>query len=81
MWTNALFIVLQLLSLAVMVLFIHQCKSITYKHQDLLDAVDEGTPPKCMMQSTVIIWMYIITTIAVMTGMTFLFINEGILFS
>ena len=68
-----LFFGIQMLSLGIMLLFIHEYKRITYKHQEMLEMIEHDTPPKCTFYSTIIIWIYVIVTLTILIGTTTFF--------
>ncbi|MCA9371100.1 MAG: hypothetical protein KC680_04035 [Candidatus Peregrinibacteria bacterium] len=69
------FIVIQAISVCIMLLFIHEYKRITLKHEQLLAAIEPGKKPSSTFQSNLIIWMYIIITIfIVLSTSTLLYI-------
>ncbi|MDP7477563.1 MAG: hypothetical protein QF442_03885 [Candidatus Peribacteraceae bacterium] len=59
------FIVIQLLLLAVMLLFVHEYKRISHKHEGLVHTIEPGIKPSCTLQSTIIIWLYVICVLIV----------------
>lgn len=62
------FIAIQLISLAVMLLFVHEYKRISHKHENLVHTIEAGVKPSCTLQSTIIIWIYVISIIVVTVG-------------
>lgn len=69
------FIVIQMASLAVMLLFVHEYKRIAHKHEQLVHAIEQGEKPSCTLQSTIIIWMYIILLLSILIGTSAIFIT------
>lgn len=70
---TASFVILQLLSLGVMLLFIHEYRRITFKHEQLLSSIEPGTKPTSSFHSSLIIWIYAIVTLGTITGMSVYF--------
>ena len=64
---------IQIISLCVMLLFIHEYKRIAYKHQQLVESIENITTPKCMIHSTIIIWIYAATTMTLLISTTVFF--------
>lgn len=60
------FLIIQGLSLAVMLLFIHEYRRITFKHERLMESIEPGKKPMSTFHSNMIIWIYIIITIAIL---------------
>lgn len=67
------FFTIQLISLAIMLIFIHEYKRITYKHHDILLSIDSKKRPKSIIHSTIIIWIYAGVTFAILIGTTAFF--------
>ena len=65
---TAAFVVVQVLSLAVMLLFIHEYKRITFKHERLMHSIEPHSKPVSTLHSNVIIWVYVISTIIVVVS-------------
>lgn len=65
---TAAFIAIQVLSLAVMLLFIHEYKRITFKHERLMHSIEAGSKPVSTFHSNLIIWIYVIVTIAIVVS-------------
>ena len=53
---------LQILSIGVMLLFVHEYKRITHKHETMLHAIEHHAKPRSVFSSNIIIWIYVITT-------------------
>lgn len=70
-------IVMQVLSILVMLLFVHEYKRITHKHERMLQAIDETAQPKSTLQSNVIIWTYVATIFSVTAITTALYVIYG----
>lgn len=70
------FFVVQLLSIIAALIFIHEYKRINHKHEALMDAIDPGSVPSSTIQSTIIIWIYIILTIVMFLGTSALFLHS-----
>lgn len=47
------FFVVQVLSILVAILFIHEYKRITHKHESLMDAIDAGSMPSSTLRGTI----------------------------
>lgn len=62
------FIVIQVLSLGVMLLFVHEYRRITFKHEQLLHAIEPGKKPSSTFQSGLITFAYTVATIIMMFG-------------
>ena len=70
------FIIIQLASLGVMLLFMQQYVYFTHKHETLLRSIDEKRRPASSTQTQVIIWIYAIFTLIVIFGTTALYLLE-----
>ncbi len=68
-----LFFGVQLISLGVMLLFIHEYKRITFKHEEMMKVIEDEASPKSVFHSTVIIWIYAGITFAILIGTTAFF--------
>ena len=67
------FFTIQLVSLAIMLIFVHEYKRITYKHQEILLSIESTKVPKSILHSTIIIWIYAGITFAILIGTTAFF--------
>lgn len=74
-----LFVGMQVLSLCVLFLFVHEYKRISHKHSLMLAAIETKMKPRSTLSSAVIIWMYVISTfaIAIATGSLYWFVFYG----
>lgn len=71
------FVAIQLVSLAVMILFVHEYKRISRKHEELLHTIEEGVKPSCKIQSTIIIWIYAAVMLAILFVTTSIFLMNS----
>lgn len=67
------FITIQLVSLAVMLLFVHEYRRISHKHENLVHTIEAGVKPSCTLQSTIIIWIYVIAISTVAIGSSIIY--------
>lgn len=72
------FIAIQLVSLAIMLLFVHEYKRIAHKHEVLLHTIEPGVKPSSKLQSTIIIWIYVIVIFVIMFATTAMFVYSPI---
>ncbi|PIR53709.1 hypothetical protein COU75_04695 [Candidatus Peregrinibacteria bacterium CG10_big_fil_rev_8_21_14_0_10_42_8] len=70
-----LFFGIQTISLLVLILFMHEYKRIAYKHQTLLQSIEDDSTPRSINQSTIIIWIYAAITFSILIGTTFFFFS------
>ncbi|MBT4119411.1 MAG: hypothetical protein HOG89_00305 [Candidatus Peribacter sp.] len=70
---NFAFIGIQLLSLIVMLIFVHEYKRISHKHENLVHTIEPGVKPSCTLQSTIIIWLYVICILIVAISSSIIF--------
>ena len=73
---TAIFIAIQLISLAVTVLFVFEYKRISRKHEELVHSIETGRVPSCKLQSTIIIWIYAALMLVILIGSSSIYFSE-----
>ncbi len=68
------FIVIQLLSIAITLLFAQQYHYFTKKHETLLRAIDAEKYPASSYQYFVVMWVYVIVTCVILGSTTALYL-------
>lgn len=70
-----LFFGIQAISLLVLIVFIHEYKRIAYKHESLLQRIEDDSSPRSIHHSNIIIWIYAAITFSILIGTTVFFFS------